>query len=1723
MGTHLIDQLHFATELDQAATAQAPWSDWPDLCHVRLLGVIDKVFDEFSPPGAPTLRLDTLEVDLGILASTLSADELEKHLEQALRESLRASLRNAGQGAVTADEQPAPGKMSEPETLEFYLQHGLPPWHADTASTYQLESALIAQAGRYRERIKTLLQTSEWALERSIRQLTDAALAQLLALLNPGSGALPQPLLNAAEPAPDREMRYQLWDTAFRQALSNSVSAPSLPQGVPGNWLTDSKSEPPRSAPSLSPGTTQPPARATNGAASPPHARTAPPGLPPPAQYLAGHHHSATDLAPNGSVAPGPLSRQETGRSPAASFSDQTGEPEQGSAGVAADKADKAPAKVRRLSDLTESAATREKTAHFSPYFGANRNSYSLEIREKLRSSRNFFASTHQVRQAPGAAAPANGKARRLMGANPEASLPQADSTVRQAPRRDADTPLAPAPQAGSLPSIARPASQASAALRRSSAESRETSIVAAGPRAIERPKGQDEGLDENHRSAKEMPNDTSRPELVEGQLPPIQGRRQAQPERQGMNQRFPNTSDIPGAAAGTTTADALPPIRQGEKEKSREAPPAAPRNAGAPRLAPTALADDRPDAGGAGTTSQAAPSPKAAAGEPASKMLTAPDATWNSAPPSPSRGAEGGLPATGQPAHRTASLPLAASSSGAPQAKQASPDRRAPRQNAAIDMAGESRRNTGPPATDIPAAERLAEPPSPASDGSASGHTAITAPAIPDRLVAGQSRSLSGAAQGRQNAAPTAPQQAAETKVSAACRDPSPATLTRDTDSGITSRPPPATSSQAVAKQSRTLSALPGSRQEASPAGNIASAIWPARQPGQSRLTPVRDASSGISPLPFQDISALPAADQSGTSGSPPKLSATAMPRAEAAVLANDNAEFGNTPGVEAAIPGQVAAGQSRTPPSSSDSKAAVANVSAPGHPADRQLTPSPDTISAPAPPLLLSATSPQTAARSSAAFTSPDRAADIAATIRPESLPGDKPGRSSTGETASSAAIGESDIAGHSDASFPTTEASAMTRHPATEIHRTLSDLTESAAKSGKTAHFSPYFGANRNNYSLETREKLRSSPNFFALTHQVRQPPKELPGPITAGRPGTFTPSPKSKPGAIPAARPEATAEPASSSAGTASSSTAIGKSAISGPADEWYGRLGSPAKNQQNAAHQAASGHSATVAASTGRRPESPPAASPNAISKVATAAADIPDTSATPGNSSEPTMHRPEPTIPAISPAEQTASGKPPINATPSAPARAGATDVSARAASVPPSAARAGASIAQATPAAAPEPSAAYWRKRVQERVQGEFARAIERHAGRAVDEARYYRRMLTALADDAPIDPAAIAAQSGDPDDERAAQEADSPLTISSEQKTVASDEHRGTTPASPSALPAAGWIEPLLASASSALGLVVVPVLSDPTKLPGLLEIWPDELFERVFAQLRNPDFDRLLPYAEVMSEACPGITGERKRRLKWQALADALFPHPRHGATADFVVAYGERLAVASPAQENFRASLCANLSGHPERQRVEQYLRYWLLGSRAPQPPAGPAEINPAIFVPGSGIAIGNAGQVLAAPYLPRLFDMLGLLDKGRFAGLAQARRACHLLQFMVDPYSEAAEHQLLLNKLLCGLDIRQPLDAGIELGAPEKTLIEGLLQGIISNWGALGSTSIDGLREAFLQRPGVLAYRDEAWQLKVEKKTLDILMERLPWSFSIIRHSWMKQAVMVEWL
>jgi hypothetical protein len=168
-----------------------------------------------------------------------------------------------------------------------------------------------------------------------------------------------------------------------------------------------------------------------------------------------------------------------------------------------------------------------------------------------------------------------------------------------------------------------------------------------------------------------------------------------------------------------------------------------------------------------------------------------------------------------------------------------------------------------------------------------------------------------------------------------------------------------------------------------------------------------------------------------------------------------------------------------------------------------------------------------------------------------------------------------------------------------------------------------------------------------------------------------------------------------------------------------------------------------------------------------------------------------------------------------------------------------------------------------------------------------------------------------------------------------------------------------------------------------------------------------------------------------------------------------------------------------------------------------------------------------IYINNAGLALTGPFLPHLFQALEMLHQDE-SGRTRLRdhetvsRAVHLLQYLVDGRTSAPEPLLVLNKILCGVSPSTPVDREIEPTTKEREVCEKLLRSMIVNWKIISNTSIAGLQETFLRRDGKLERVDGQWKLRVQRKTVDVLVDQIPWSVSIIYHGWMPQPLYVDW-
>ena len=161
-------------------------------------------------------------------------------------------------------------------------------------------------------------------------------------------------------------------------------------------------------------------------------------------------------------------------------------------------------------------------------------------------------------------------------------------------------------------------------------------------------------------------------------------------------------------------------------------------------------------------------------------------------------------------------------------------------------------------------------------------------------------------------------------------------------------------------------------------------------------------------------------------------------------------------------------------------------------------------------------------------------------------------------------------------------------------------------------------------------------------------------------------------------------------------------------------------------------------------------------------------------------------------------------------------------------------------------------------------------------------------------------------------------------------------------------------------------------------------------------------------------------------------------------------------------------------------------------------------------------------IHNAGLVILAPFLNRYFSTLGLLDGDQFKDAEAAARGVLLLEYLASGRTEVPAHELVFNKVLCGLDVAEPVSESIELTETEQDVSQQLLNSVLQNWDKMSNSTVENLQGSFLGRDGLLLEKEEHWSLTVESAGYDILLSYLPWTISTITQPWMSKRLETHW-
>jgi hypothetical protein len=163
-----------------------------------------------------------------------------------------------------------------------------------------------------------------------------------------------------------------------------------------------------------------------------------------------------------------------------------------------------------------------------------------------------------------------------------------------------------------------------------------------------------------------------------------------------------------------------------------------------------------------------------------------------------------------------------------------------------------------------------------------------------------------------------------------------------------------------------------------------------------------------------------------------------------------------------------------------------------------------------------------------------------------------------------------------------------------------------------------------------------------------------------------------------------------------------------------------------------------------------------------------------------------------------------------------------------------------------------------------------------------------------------------------------------------------------------------------------------------------------------------------------------------------------------------------------------------------------------------------------------------VFIFNAGLVLVHPYFQFLFDQCQLLDKKDFKDEPSRVRAIALMHYAVTGSVDFREEDCLLYKLLCGLPMNAVITS-VKLKSKEKKLVNEMLSVLTTHWPVINNSTPDEVRGNWLVRDGRLLEHEDFWELTVERKPYDVLLDSLPFTLSPVKFSWMSKRLSIHWL
>lgn len=165
-------------------------------------------------------------------------------------------------------------------------------------------------------------------------------------------------------------------------------------------------------------------------------------------------------------------------------------------------------------------------------------------------------------------------------------------------------------------------------------------------------------------------------------------------------------------------------------------------------------------------------------------------------------------------------------------------------------------------------------------------------------------------------------------------------------------------------------------------------------------------------------------------------------------------------------------------------------------------------------------------------------------------------------------------------------------------------------------------------------------------------------------------------------------------------------------------------------------------------------------------------------------------------------------------------------------------------------------------------------------------------------------------------------------------------------------------------------------------------------------------------------------------------------------------------------------------------------------------------------------PEKGFIANHAGLLLLHPFMKAFCERWELLNEDK--SLKDADKMAHILHFMATGQEQNSEFELTFEKYICGLNEDHVVDRNHVISDEMKEGIEELLKAVLSYWDALKSSSTGLLRNEFLKRPARIIAQDNEIHLTFERKSIDLLIDKIPWTIGFLKLPWRKEMIHIEW-